>query len=153
MILKEGQREGHYSRAWLDYDTMFRQQAAVSKPEKWAQINNTIWNMCFLRSADYCTICKSRSHKTAECTACKSHTEPHCIGTSAAIPCRFSTFPQVPCSLLPSMLAAFTALIGTGRGDAHSHHASMHTYVPFATSPTRLTSAASASSSQAPTSC
>ena len=63
MILKEGQREGHYSRAWLDYDTMFRRQAAVSKPEKWAQINNTIWNMCFR------TICKSRSHKTAECTA------------------------------------------------------------------------------------
>ena len=72
MILKaseEGQREGHYSKAWLDYDIMFRRQAAVTKPEKWAQINNTIWNMCFLRSADYWTTCKSRSHKTAECTA------------------------------------------------------------------------------------
>ena len=54
MILKaseEGQCEGHYSKAWLDYDIMFRRQAAVTKPEKWAQINNTIWNMCFLRSA------------------------------------------------------------------------------------------------------
>ena len=66
MILKaskEGQHEGHYSKAWLDYDIMFRRQAAVTKPEKWAR------NMCFLRSADYCTTCKSRSHKTAECNA------------------------------------------------------------------------------------
>ena len=37
---------------------LFRRQAAVTKPEKWAQINNTIWNMCFLRSADYCTTYK-----------------------------------------------------------------------------------------------
>ena len=44
MILKaseEGQCEGHYSKAWLDYDIIFR-QAAVTKPEKWAQINGGI---------------------------------------------------------------------------------------------------------------
>ena len=79
LILKastECQSENHTSKAWLDYDIMFRRQVAHTTTEKWAQINNTIWNMCFLKAGVYCSTCKSRGHKSEECTAKRFSQQP-----------------------------------------------------------------------------
>ncbi len=84
VILKEPQRAGdllayaslitHYSRQfkgsqWRVYDTNFRLQAAATRPEKWAEVNSSLWAMAFggAEWQKHCRICSSLDHGSQDC--------------------------------------------------------------------------------------
>ena len=55
---------------WMQYDTAFRRQAAISKDLYWGKINPTLYSICFAghaRRLARCTICLSTNHPVEHC--------------------------------------------------------------------------------------
>ena len=56
--------------AWVQYDSAFRQQAALTGLTQWSAINSTIYTLCFAgaaRTATRCELCFATTHFSKEC--------------------------------------------------------------------------------------
>lgn len=66
----------HQDTPWLAYDATFRQQAAINKHWKWANIQTSLWTMAFAHASPLpsCSHCLSVDHLSSQCPE-KSTTE------------------------------------------------------------------------------
>ena len=74
-LIKHAARQHQYIQ-WLAYDATFRQQAAINKHWKWANIQISLWTMSFAHASPLfsCSHCQSVDHLSSQCPE-KSTTE------------------------------------------------------------------------------
>ena len=70
LIIREARRLG--GRGWLAYDSMFRQQAAVSQSTDWSKLNSTLYAVTFLAQQGgkvrSCVYCLESDHVEEDCS-------------------------------------------------------------------------------------
>ena len=68
VIIKASQR--YAGLAWVNYDTLYRRQAAAKKCRVWSQTNTSLFNLCFtgqLKDIEQCHQCGTVSHTSSDC--------------------------------------------------------------------------------------
>ena len=69
LILREAQRHG--GMGWLEYDRVFRQQAAVESATRWSELNLSLLASTVLSAragpSTFCTLCQEADHLPAGC--------------------------------------------------------------------------------------
>jgi len=68
MIVRASQDFGGTS--WVNYDTVFRRQAAAMGATAWPRVNGSLHHICFNgphREAQRCELCLASSHSTEDC--------------------------------------------------------------------------------------
>lgn len=69
MMVREARRRG--GKGWLNYDTMFRQQAAITPFYDWSKLNNSLYSCTFMAQQNgrghTCTLCLETDHVAADC--------------------------------------------------------------------------------------
>ena len=56
--------------SWVNYDTVFRRQAAATGMTAWSRVNGTLHHICFngpRRQALRCDLCLAATHRTEDC--------------------------------------------------------------------------------------
>jgi len=68
MIVRASQDFGGTS--WVNYDKIFRKQAAATRVTAWPRVNGTLHHICFngpRRQAPRCDLCLAAIHRTKDC--------------------------------------------------------------------------------------
>ena len=75
LLVREAQRHG--GRGWLDYDRIFRQQAAIDPSLQWNTLHPSIQAATIVGglpgSGTFCTLCRGSDHPTSNCTLAYLH--------------------------------------------------------------------------------
>jgi len=68
MIVRASQDFG--GTGWVNYDTVFRRQAAATGVTSWSKVNGTLHYICFngpRRQVNRCELCLAATHRTEDC--------------------------------------------------------------------------------------
>lgn len=123
LIIREAQRHG--GQAWLDYDKVFRQQAALDREKKWDRIDLAVQASTLLAhpsaapgtSGRFCDTCHGLDHATVSCALAYFEQPAASTSTQATSSVRaFQRYPprQAPKRRTPS--AAHTLCISWNNG-------------------------------------
>ena len=80
MIVKASQDIGGTS--WVNYDTVFRRQAAATGTTAWSRVNGTLHHICFngpRRETQRCELCLAAMHRTEDCALVLVSPELECL--------------------------------------------------------------------------
>ncbi len=119
LLIREAQRHG--GNGWLDYDRVFRQQAAIDHTLRWNSLHPGIQASTLVGCASgpvtFCTLCREPDH-TAELCALSYLQSPASLlppTPSTAIPPVTSLRPRVPFKRRPESLAGICVSWNKGR--------------------------------------